>query len=449
MSTKNPFISIVIPTRNRAHLLPFAIRSALEQEFDDYEIVVVANNCHDNTREVVQSFASNRIQYFETDKILTMPENWHYAWTKARGDYITYLSDDDALAASTLKVLVTQALHDSPKLISWEDAVYYYPNWHDKNLSNTLLLFNFGDEVIEDISTLFYLDQLRRFDFAWSSPLPKLLNCLVDRKHFEKYRQLLGTLFFPIAPDYSFGWIATQICTTMRIIHLPLSIRGISHNSIGSDAGLGNSGREFYKEFGDLDFFAETQIDAPVTINHIAATFIRVNNAFIKCGMEPTTLDKDAFMLALGKQLVECRELLPNWKIYADNFIDRVNKSFPFLLPQINSIFNQQINVNNPESLRDLHKRTAKMAAEYPGNLKLAQAKHSGDEGCGACTLAFRQELLVEPEWSHLILFCEQIDAHDPYIVSKYVDHYYNLLTSCKKKKALAKSSVNNQMDNR
>ncbi|MBV9894113.1 MAG: glycosyltransferase, partial [Chloroflexi bacterium] len=49
----DPLFSIVIPTRNRALLLEHALHSALGQQFDDYEIVVVANNCADQTRDVV------------------------------------------------------------------------------------------------------------------------------------------------------------------------------------------------------------------------------------------------------------------------------------------------------------------------------------------------------------------------------------------------------------
>ena len=38
-----PFFSIVMPTRNRANLLKYALRSALQQTFQDYEVVVSDN----------------------------------------------------------------------------------------------------------------------------------------------------------------------------------------------------------------------------------------------------------------------------------------------------------------------------------------------------------------------------------------------------------------------
>ena len=39
VSDHAPYFSIVMPTRNRGHLLPYALQSALDQTFRDYEIV--------------------------------------------------------------------------------------------------------------------------------------------------------------------------------------------------------------------------------------------------------------------------------------------------------------------------------------------------------------------------------------------------------------------------
>src|SRR5215467_7422479 len=110
VQTKSPLFSIVIPTRNRSHLLGGALKSALEQDFDDYEIVVVANNCQDNTREVVERLQTERVKYYATDRTLTMPANWEFAWTKASGQYITYLADDDALVPTALSFLAKNTL---------------------------------------------------------------------------------------------------------------------------------------------------------------------------------------------------------------------------------------------------------------------------------------------------------------------------------------------------
>ncbi len=58
-----PRISIVIPTRDRPGTLGFALRTCLDQDFEDFEVVVSDNCSPPATREVVESFADRRIKY--------------------------------------------------------------------------------------------------------------------------------------------------------------------------------------------------------------------------------------------------------------------------------------------------------------------------------------------------------------------------------------------------
>lgn len=57
---KEPRFSVVIPTRERADTLRFALQTCLDQDFEDYEIVVCDNCSSPATKNVVDSFASSR-----------------------------------------------------------------------------------------------------------------------------------------------------------------------------------------------------------------------------------------------------------------------------------------------------------------------------------------------------------------------------------------------------
>ena len=59
MCDQNPKVSVVIPTYNRAHLLPRAIQSVLDQTYQDLEIVLVDDGSTDNTEEVIKDFKEN------------------------------------------------------------------------------------------------------------------------------------------------------------------------------------------------------------------------------------------------------------------------------------------------------------------------------------------------------------------------------------------------------
>src|SRR5436309_9290227 len=92
----SPFFSVVLTTRNRAALLPFAVRSILAQSYGDFEIIISDNFSSDNTPEVAQSFGESRISYVRTRESLSMSESYSFALSHARGQYVTFLSDDDA-----------------------------------------------------------------------------------------------------------------------------------------------------------------------------------------------------------------------------------------------------------------------------------------------------------------------------------------------------------------
>ena len=47
--------SIIIPANNEEKYIEKTINSIKEQSFKDYEIIVVANGCTDNTAEIVKN----------------------------------------------------------------------------------------------------------------------------------------------------------------------------------------------------------------------------------------------------------------------------------------------------------------------------------------------------------------------------------------------------------
>ena len=60
-------VSVIIPTHNRATFLRAAVRSVLNQTFQDFEIIIVDDASRDNTDEVVRGFCDNRIKHVRRD----------------------------------------------------------------------------------------------------------------------------------------------------------------------------------------------------------------------------------------------------------------------------------------------------------------------------------------------------------------------------------------------
>lgn len=88
-------VSVVIPTYNRADVLPRAIDSVLNQTYEDFNVVVIDDGSTDNTEDVVKSYVDDRIQYiqFKNNK------GANAARTKgiksATGEYIAFIDSDD------------------------------------------------------------------------------------------------------------------------------------------------------------------------------------------------------------------------------------------------------------------------------------------------------------------------------------------------------------------
>ena len=88
-------VSVIIPTYNRAHLLPQAIDSVLNQTFKDFELIIVDNYSSDNTESVVKSYDDKRIRYFKNQNNGLIGVNRNYGIQKSRGEFIAFLDDDD------------------------------------------------------------------------------------------------------------------------------------------------------------------------------------------------------------------------------------------------------------------------------------------------------------------------------------------------------------------
>jgi len=94
---EKPKVSVIIPTYNRAELLPRAIKSVLEQTYQDFEIIVVDDGSTDNTEEVIKEFQEQdkRIKYIKHDKNKGGSAARNTGIKAARGEYIAFQDSDD------------------------------------------------------------------------------------------------------------------------------------------------------------------------------------------------------------------------------------------------------------------------------------------------------------------------------------------------------------------
>ncbi|HEY5826014.1 MAG TPA: glycosyltransferase [Cyclobacteriaceae bacterium] len=88
--------SIIVPTFNRAGHIVKTIHSVLQQEYANFELIIVDDGSTDGTDRIVLSFSDDRIKYFyKSNEERAVARN--YGVARACGKYVTFLDSDDLL----------------------------------------------------------------------------------------------------------------------------------------------------------------------------------------------------------------------------------------------------------------------------------------------------------------------------------------------------------------
>ncbi|MGA2700861.1 MAG: glycosyltransferase family A protein [Isosphaeraceae bacterium] len=91
-----PRFTIGMPTYNRCDLLAHALQAALGQTFPDVEVLVCDDASADRTPDVVRSFG-DRVRYHRSETNIGMWPNFARAVELAKGEYFSWLQDDDQI----------------------------------------------------------------------------------------------------------------------------------------------------------------------------------------------------------------------------------------------------------------------------------------------------------------------------------------------------------------
>ena len=101
-------VTIVIPTYKRPDMIARAVNSVLNQTYKEIEVIVVDDNDpsypeRKETEKVMIQFARDgRVSYIKHDKNRNGSAARNTGWRHSKGDYITFLDDDDEI--SPLKI---------------------------------------------------------------------------------------------------------------------------------------------------------------------------------------------------------------------------------------------------------------------------------------------------------------------------------------------------------
>ena len=272
-----PQFSVVIPTRNRAHLLGSALATLRAQTWDDFEVVVSDNASGDDTRGVATAHDDGRVRYVRSDRALRQHDSWEFGVDHARGEWITVLGDDDGLVPSALERLASVTAGAGTSPVVWRDVWYYDPVfppvWLGPGEANGLTVWPFSGRV-DSLDSATAVDAVFRMI---PQRLPGFYDACVHRDTVARVRGRLGRVFGDPDPFVSSGIAVALHEPKIVTFDLPLMVRGFSDATLSLNFVRNTrAAHEGVEEFDTEDLFILAPLRERTLATLVAETLLRL-----------------------------------------------------------------------------------------------------------------------------------------------------------------------------
>ena len=240
---RNPLLSIVIPTRNRAKYAISCLRSLLSVPDRDIEIVMQDNSDDYELADFIRKAEIDpRLSYKVMEQKVDMIANWENGLSRATGEYVCIIGDDDSVNPEIIDAVRWMKLSNIECLIPVNAANYVWP---DLNMDQRAI-FRPGDlRVAKFTGKITYHnpeDELLKCLYSSGQEfheLPKLYYGIVRRNILQQMKLSCGTCFPGVSPDMAVAVGLSGFVTEVCRLDYPLFLPGSSYNSAAGASGLG------------------------------------------------------------------------------------------------------------------------------------------------------------------------------------------------------------------
>lgn len=130
-----PAIAVIMPVYNRAAMVRRAIDSVLDQDFADFELIVVDDGSTDQTCEVVTAVPDPRVTLLRAEKNQGSNAARNRGIKAARAELIAFLDSDDVYLPNKLGFIVHR-FRQNPELdVLLDSFTKEYPAGHDRKVA--------------------------------------------------------------------------------------------------------------------------------------------------------------------------------------------------------------------------------------------------------------------------------------------------------------------------
>lgn len=121
-------ISVIIPAYNEEDVIERCIKSILEQDYKNYEVIVVDNNSTDNTQKTVKSLRNKKVKLVE-EKKKGVSNARNKGARVAKGNILFFLDADEYLEPNALKNTEKLIKEYDPDTIRYQRRVLKPDSW--------------------------------------------------------------------------------------------------------------------------------------------------------------------------------------------------------------------------------------------------------------------------------------------------------------------------------
>lgn len=219
-----PLVSILIPTYNRENVIVETIQNAIDQTYENIEIIISDNKSTDATYSIVKEIASqdSRIKIRQNGQNVGPVLNWLECLKMARGEFVKILWSDDRISDNfideTMPLFDTDTAFVMSKVEIFEHETgetIYRTNYNDKaeylveDYFKNILIHNKKGFVVSPGCGIFRLNDVKK---SLVIDIPNTQN--LDFKKYGAGNDLL--LFLITALDYKKIKIATNTTSYFR-----------------------------------------------------------------------------------------------------------------------------------------------------------------------------------------------------------------------------------------
>lgn len=102
---REPYFSVILPNYNHGNYLKKAIDSVINQDYKNWELLIIDNHSTDNSHEIISSYNDPRIKSFKinNDGVIAISRN--HGIKNSKAEWIAFLDSDDIWYKNKLSTL--------------------------------------------------------------------------------------------------------------------------------------------------------------------------------------------------------------------------------------------------------------------------------------------------------------------------------------------------------